>query len=65
MRRHSDGAPHGDPRQKQYDARRDAELTEQGYRVLRFPNDLIIGGGDIVPGHIRAAILRDEARPQS
>ena len=60
-----DGAPHDDQRQKQYDARRDAELTEQGYRVLRFPNDLIIGGGDIVLGHIRAAVLRDRARSRS
>ena len=60
-----DGAPHDDPRQKQYDARRDAELTEQGYRVLRFPNDLIIGGGDIVLDHIRAAVLRDSGRSRS
>ena len=51
-----DGAPHDEQSQKQYDARRDAELIAQGYKVLRFPNDLIIGGGDIVLDHIRAAI---------
>jgi very-short-patch-repair endonuclease len=60
-----DGAPHDDPRQKQYDARRDAELTEQGYKVLRFRNDLIIGGGDIALDHIRAAISRDEGASRS
>ncbi|SEE39101.1 Very-short-patch-repair endonuclease [Rhizobiales bacterium GAS191] len=51
-----DGAPHDDPTQKQHDARRDAELHERGYRVLRFPNDVVIGGGDIVLERIRAAI---------
>ena len=56
-----DGAPHDHEKQKQHDARRDAELAARGYTVLRFPNDLIIGGGDIVLEHIRAAIVRSGA----
>ena len=55
-----DGAPHDDERQKQHDACRAAELAVQGYKVLRSPNDLIIGGGDLVLGHIRAAISGSE-----
>ena len=55
-----DGAPHDDQRQKQYDARREAELTGRGYKVLRFPNDLILGGGDIVLDRIRAALSLSE-----
>ena len=53
-----DGAPHDDQKQKQYETRRDAELTGKCYRLIRFPNALVIGGGDIVLDHIRAIIMR-------
>nr|WP_246731730.1 endonuclease domain-containing protein [Methylocapsa sp. S129] len=51
-----DGPPHDDDERKGRDSARDEWLHEQGYRVLRFPNDLAIGGGDIVVDRIRAAI---------
>jgi very-short-patch-repair endonuclease len=51
-----DGPPHDDEERKSRDFARDAWLREQGYRILRFPNDLVIGGGDIVIDKIRAAI---------
>ena len=38
------------------DAERDAWLRRQGYRVLRFADDLIIGGLPIVIERIRAAL---------
>ena len=39
-----DGAPHDHPEQRAYDEERDTWLRGQGFRVLRFPNDLAIGG---------------------
>jgi very-short-patch-repair endonuclease len=51
-----DGRPHDDEAQKAHDAARDAWLVEHGYRVLRFRNDLVIGGGDIVLERIREAV---------
>ena len=52
-----DGPPHDDSERKSLDSARDEWLREQGYRVLRFANDLIIGGGgDLVVGRIRAAV---------
>lgn len=51
-----DGRPHEDDAQKAHDAARDAWLVAHGYRVLRFNNDLVIGGGDIVVDRIRAAV---------
>jgi very-short-patch-repair endonuclease len=51
-----DGPPHDDPDQRQHDARRDAWLRAQGWRVLRFSNDLVIGGGNIILDKIRAEI---------
>ncbi len=39
-----DGAPHADAAQRAHDARRDAWLRAQGFRVLRFSNDLVLGG---------------------
>jgi BirA family biotin operon repressor/biotin-[acetyl-CoA-carboxylase] ligase len=42
-----DGKPHLDPQQAAHDRKRDAFLRSQGYSVLRFPNDIIIGGCDI------------------
>jgi very-short-patch-repair endonuclease len=51
-----DGPPHDGDERKTRDSMRGEWLNEQGYRVLRFPNDLVIGGGDIVVETIRAAI---------
>jgi very-short-patch-repair endonuclease len=51
-----DGRPHDDEAQKAHDAARDAWLIEHGYRVLRFRNELVIGGGDIVLERIREAV---------
>jgi very-short-patch-repair endonuclease len=38
------------------DAERDAWFRRAGFRVLRFPDDLIIGGLPIVIEHVRAAL---------
>jgi very-short-patch-repair endonuclease len=43
-----DGPPHDDPQQQLHDRRRDAWLRERGWHVLRFSNDLVIGGGDLI-----------------
>jgi very-short-patch-repair endonuclease len=51
-----DGPPHDDDERKDRDSARDAWLREQGYQVVRFPNDLVIGGGDIVADKIRVAV---------
>jgi very-short-patch-repair endonuclease len=57
-----DGAPHDSEERQSRDRVRDEWLREQGYLVLRFANDLVIGGGDIVVDKIRAAIagLRED-----
>ena len=41
-----DGAPHDDPKQKAHDDARDAFLRRQGFRVLRFSNDIMLGNGN-------------------
>ncbi len=53
-----DGRPHDDPERRDRDLSRDAWLAEQGWRVLRIPNDIVIGGGDIVVDRIKAALPR-------
>ena len=57
-----DAEPHGTPERQDRDGERDCWLTRQGWRVLRFPNDVVIGGGDIVLDQIKAAIA---SRPSS
>ena len=47
-----DGAPHDDPKQKA----RDAFLRGQGFRVLRFSNDIMLGNGNLVLDSGRQAI---------
>ncbi len=49
-----DGAPHDGEERRSRDSTRDEWLRQQGYRVLRFPNDLVLGGGDLVIDAIRA-----------
>ena len=50
-----DGAPHDASEQQIHDARRTTWLRSQGYRVLRIPNEMLIGGCDIALGLIRNA----------
>jgi very-short-patch-repair endonuclease len=51
-----DGAPHAKPEHLAHDERRDAFLRDQGFRVLRFSNDLMLGNGNLVLDSIRQAI---------
>ena len=51
-----DGAPHDTPGQKAHDERRDAFLRGQGFRILRFSNDLMLGNGNLVLDSVRQAI---------
>ncbi len=51
-----DGAPHDKPEQRAHDERRDAFLRGQGFRVLRFSNDLMLGNGNLVLDTVRQAI---------
>ena len=51
-----DGAPHDKPEQRAHDERRDAFLRSQGFRVLRFSNDLMLGNGNLVLDSVRQAI---------
>ncbi len=56
-----DGRPHDRADRAEHDRRRDAWLEGEGFRVLRFPNDLVIGGSaDLV-----LAAIRDAAAPSS
>jgi very-short-patch-repair endonuclease len=43
-----DGATHSTDEELAYDARREAYLCEEGYRVLRFPNDEVFHNIDAV-----------------
>ena len=43
-----DGATHSTPEELEHDARRTAFLTSQGYRVIRFSNEQILGDLDPV-----------------
>ena len=55
-----DGAPHESASQRAKDATRDAWLRAQNFQVLRFSNDLLLGGaGEQVLAAIRAALLRN------
>ncbi len=51
-----DGRHHDEPERQANDDLRDAWLAGKGWRVLRIPNDIVTGGGDIVIGRIRAAL---------
>ncbi len=53
-----DGPPHDDPGQQAHDNARDAWLHAQGYFVLRLPNDLVIGGGNMPLERIRTELAR-------
>jgi very-short-patch-repair endonuclease len=51
-----DGPPHEKADQQVRDRRRDKWLASKGWRVLRFSNELVIGGTDILMNQINAAI---------
>jgi very-short-patch-repair endonuclease len=51
-----DGRPHERPEQEQHDAKRDDWLAGQGYRVLRLPNEIVTGGGNMVFERIKAML---------
>jgi very-short-patch-repair endonuclease len=51
-----DGRPHERHEQKQYDAERDKWLVAQGYKILRFPNEIVTGDGNMVFERIKAAL---------
>ena len=57
-----DGAPHDTPEQTLHDQERDAWFTQHGWRILRFPNDFVLGGGDLILDRIRA-VLRESPHP--
>jgi very-short-patch-repair endonuclease len=58
----ADGRTHETANAKNRDAERDAWFRRAGFRVLRFPDDLVIGGLPIVIERIRAA-LRETGAP--
>ena len=51
-----DGPSHDDLEQRARDGERDSWLTAQGFRVLRFGNDLAIGGTEMLVGQIEAVL---------
>ena len=51
-----DGRPHDTDEAIAHDRKRDVFLRANGYRVLRFPNDLIIGGCDLALQQIETTI---------
>jgi very-short-patch-repair endonuclease len=58
-----DGAAHEYDGRRIYDADRDAWLEARGWRVVRFPNDLVIGGTDIVIARIREVVAAAGPHP--
>jgi very-short-patch-repair endonuclease len=61
-----DGPPHESPQQRLHDAERDLWLRAHDWRVLRFANDVVIGGGNIIlekiDREIRMTIAANAAR---
>jgi very-short-patch-repair endonuclease len=57
-----DGPPHEKDEQRHHDAVRDEWLQRHGYRILRFENEIVIGGGNIPLDRIRAAVRTEVDR---
>ena len=55
-----DGPSHDEPEQHRHDVRRDAWLRARGWRVLRFSNDLVTDGGNIILEEIQRALKAAE-----
>jgi very-short-patch-repair endonuclease len=51
-----DGAPHDTPERQAHDQARDAFLRRQGFEVLRFANDLMLGNGNLVLDRVQETI---------
>ena len=51
-----DGPTHDGPFQKEHDSARDRWLRGEGWTVLRFSNDLAVGGMDLLLARVRAHI---------
>jgi very-short-patch-repair endonuclease len=51
-----DGPSHGSEEQRAADAARDVWLRGQGFRILRLPNELVIGSTELAVARIRAAL---------
>ncbi len=51
-----DGVSHDRPERRAHDERRHVFLRSQGFRVLRFSNDLMLGNGNLVLDTVRQAI---------
>jgi very-short-patch-repair endonuclease len=50
-----DGGIHGDPEQVAHDENRDSVLRSLGFKILRFPNDSVLQGMDLVLQEIAKA----------
>jgi very-short-patch-repair endonuclease len=57
-----DGPSHLPKESEAHDSRRDAWLASQGFRILRLPNDLVIGSTEPAIERIRTA-LTSNIRP--
>jgi very-short-patch-repair endonuclease len=56
-----DGPPHDEPEQRLHDMHRDAWLRSRGWQVLRFSNDLVTGGGNIILEEIQRTLKAAES----
>lgn len=57
-----DGPPHENEDQRLHDAARDEWLRNHGYHILRFDNDIVIGGGNMPLDRIREAVKTNADR---
>ena len=53
-----DGRSHGGPERRQHDRERDAWFAAQGWRVVRFDDDDVLAGGDVVMIRIKKELSR-------
>jgi very-short-patch-repair endonuclease len=51
-----DGPSHDNAEQQEKDREREAWLEEQGFRILRLPNELVIAATELAVARIRAAL---------
>ena len=58
-----DGPPHEGVEARANDAERDARLVAQGFKVLRFSNDEVLGGCDLVLQRVLAALAVPSPAP--
>jgi very-short-patch-repair endonuclease len=58
-----DGPTHEQHGRRIYDSDRDEWLRAQGWHVLRFPNDVVIGSADIVVARIKEIVAAAGPHP--